>query len=71
MPSFPIFFLFNYPLIELASLTHSQLMEKVKTLQTLAYQLGMIEGVCVCLSVCVSICLSVCLSVCLCCALTT
>ena len=30
--------------VELASLTHSQLMEKVKTLQTLAYQLGMIEG---------------------------
>lgn len=33
-----------YKTVELASLTHSQLMEKVKTLQTLAYQLGMIEG---------------------------
>jgi len=32
---------------EFASLTHSQLMEKVRALQNLAYQLGVEEGTCV------------------------
>ena len=32
---------------EFASLTHSQLMEKVRALQNLAYQLGVEEGMCV------------------------
>lgn len=32
-------------LIEFASLTHAQLMEKVRALQNLAYRLGVEEGI--------------------------
>ena len=34
--------------IELASLTHSQLLEKIQALQTFAYQLGIEEGMAFC-----------------------
>ena len=35
----------NFELLEFGSLTQSQLMEKVRALQNLAYKLGMEEGI--------------------------